>query len=106
VFFDAAGDTTSILTSERGTYYWNTQDMIAEQNVVVVDPTDGSRIETSILNYNRGEDRIWGDQPAKMWESDGTVTEGTAFETNSRMDRVTLTSPRMVRPGTQPQRQR
>jgi LPS export ABC transporter protein LptC len=106
VFFDAAGDTTSILTSLEGTYDWNTQDMVAERDVVVVNPKDGRRVETSVLYYNRAEDRIWGDQPTKIWEPDGTLVEGTAFETNSRMDRVDLTSPRMVRPGTQPQRER
>lgn len=106
VFFDAAGDTTSILTSLEGTYDWNTQDMEAKRDVVVVNPKDGRRVETSVLYYNRAEDRIWGDQPTKIYEPDGTVVEGTAFETNSRMDRVDLTSPRMVRPGTQPQRER
>lgn len=109
VFFDVAGDTTSILTSERGTYYWNTQDMVAEQDVVVVNPRDGSRIETTVLNYNRAEDRIWGDQPAKMWRSDGTVLEGTSFETNSRMDDV-IVGAAAVRsagrpPSPQPQRE-
>ena len=106
VFFDAAGDTTSILTSLEGTYNWNTQDMVAERDVVVVNPKDGRRVETSVLYYNRAEDRIWGDQPTKIWEPDGTLVEGTAFETNSRMDRVDLTSPRMVRPGTQPRPER
>jgi hypothetical protein len=102
VFFDAAGDTTSILTSVTGTYDWNTQDMVAEQDVVVVNPRDGARVETSILYYNRAEDRIWGDQPTKMWKSDGTVVEGTAFETNSRMDDVELTALRVVQRGGQP----
>jgi LPS export ABC transporter protein LptC len=109
VFFDVAGDTTSILTSAKGTYHWNTQDMVAEEDVVVVNPSDGSRIETSVLYYNRGEDRIWGDQSAKMWKSDGTVVEGTSFETNSRMDDVVIGGASVRRAGQpsgqQPQRE-
>jgi hypothetical protein len=50
-------------------------------------------------------DRIWGDEPVTMIEADGTVVEGTAFETNSRMDRVDLTSSRIVRPASQSQRE-
>ncbi len=92
VFFDAAGDTASILTSLEGTYNWNTQDMEARRDVVVVNPKDGRRVETSVLYYNRAEDRIWGDQPTKIYEPDGVVVEGTAFETNSRMDQVNLIS--------------
>jgi LPS export ABC transporter protein LptC len=106
IFFDAAGDTTSVLTAREGEYDWNTQDMVAERDVVVVIPKDGRRVETSVLYYNRTEDRIWGDEPTKIWEPDGMVTEGTAFETNSRMDQVEITSPRVVRPGTQPERER
>lgn len=105
LFFDVCGDTTSILTAREGEYDWNTQNMVAERDVVVVNPKDGRRVETSVLHYNRTEDRIWGDQPTKIYE-DGMVTEGTAFETDSRMDRVQITSPRVVRPGTQPQRER
>jgi LPS export ABC transporter protein LptC len=106
VFFDAAGDTTSILTSLEGTYNWNTQDMEARRDVVVVNPKDGRRVETSVLYYNRAEDRIWGDQPTKIFEPDGMITEGTAFETNSRMDEVQISSPRVIRPGARPQRER
>lgn len=104
VFFDAAGDTTSILTSREGEYNWNTQNMVARRDVVVVNPKDGRRVETSVLYYNRMEDRIWGDEATKMYDPDGMVTEGTAFETDPRMEQVQISSPRIVRPGSQPQR--
>lgn len=105
VFFDAAGDTTSILTSREGEYDWNSQNMVAKRDVVVVNPKDGRRVETSVLYYNRMEDRIWGDEPTKLYEPDGMITEGTAFETDPQMERVRISSPRMVRPGSQPQRE-
>jgi hypothetical protein len=104
-FFDAEGDTTSILTARAGTYNWNTGDMTAKEDVVVVIPREGRRIETSVLYYDRARDRIWGDQLTRMFEADGTVMEGTAFETNSRMDRIDLTSPRLIRPAAETSRE-
>jgi hypothetical protein len=102
-FFDTAGDTTSILTAREGTYDWNSGDMMAKRDVVVLIPREGRRVETSVLYFDRAGDRIWGDEPTRMFEADGTVMEGTAFETNSRMDRIDLTSPRLLRPASQPQ---
>jgi LPS export ABC transporter protein LptC len=103
-FFDNLGDTTSVLTALQGDYNWSTGDMTARDEVVVVNPKEGRRVETSVLFYNRVEDRIWGDAYTRMVEADGTVIEGTAFETNSSMDQIELTSARLVRqPGSQPQ---
>lgn len=102
-FFNGIGDTTSVLTSSEGTYDWNTGDMTATENVVVVNPRKGRRVETSVLYYNRSEDRIWSDAATKMFEADGTVVEGTAFESNSGMEQVNLTSARAVSPGARQQ---
>jgi hypothetical protein len=77
--------------------------MTAREDVVVRNPADGRLIETSVMYYEASGDRIWGDEPTKMTEADGTVIEGTAFETNSRMEEIELTSPRLTRPGSQPQ---
>jgi hypothetical protein len=38
-----------------------------------------------------------------MFEADGTVVEGTAFESNSGMEQVNLTSARAVSPGARQQ---
>jgi LPS export ABC transporter protein LptC len=100
-FYNAMGEVTSILTSREGTYEWDTGNMVAETDVVVRNPVEGRRIETSILYYERAADRIWSDAATKMIEADGTVVEGTAFESNSRMDQADLTSARLVRPGTE-----
>jgi LPS export ABC transporter protein LptC len=98
-FYDTRGEISSILTAREGTYDWDTGDMTARHDVVVVDPVDGERLETSVLYYERLSDRIWSDQPTKMFRADGTVVEGSTFESNSAMDEVNLTSPRFVRPG-------
>lgn len=106
IFFGAAGDTTSILTSREGEYDWNSQNMVARGDVVVLNPEDGRRVETSVVYYDGLDDRIWGDQPTKIWEPDGTLVEGTAFETDPRMDRVELTAPSIAKSGAQPLRER
>lgn len=98
-FFDTDGNVTSILTADEGTYHWDTGNMTARENVVVVNPDENRRLETSVLNYNRSQDRIWSEETTRMFEPDGTVVEGTAFESDSSMDDIELTSARFVQPG-------
>ncbi len=102
-FYNAIGEVTSILTSREGTYEWDSGNMVARTDVVVRNPVEGRRIETSILHYERAADRIWSDAPTQMIEADGTVVEGSAFESNSRMDQADLTSARLVRPAAEMQ---
>jgi hypothetical protein len=101
-FYNIAGEETSVLTSLEGTYDWDNGDMTARNDVVVVNRAEGRRLETSVLYYLRPEDRIWSDEPTTMIQADGTIIEGTAFESDSRMEQINLDSPRMTRPGTQP----
>jgi len=102
-FFDRDGNVTSILTADEGTYHYDSGNMTARENVVVVNPDEGRRLETSVLNYNRSQNRIWSDEATRMFEPDGTVVEGTAFESDSSMDDIDLTSARLIRPGTDTQ---
>ncbi len=101
-FYNIAGEETSVLTSLEGTYDWDNGDMTARNDVVVVNRAEGRRLETSVLYYLRPEDRIWSDEPTTMIQADGTIIEGTSFESDSRMEQINLDSPRMTRPGTQP----
>lgn len=101
--FDAVGAVSSVLTSQQGTYYWTSGDMIARIDVVVKNPAEGRTIKTTVLHYEQEADRIWSDAPTEMIEADGTVIKGTSFESNTRMDRVDLTSPEIVRRGARPQ---
>lgn len=102
-FYGESGEVTSILTAREGVYDWNSGDMTAETDVLVINPEEGRRIETSILQYDASDDRIWSDAPTAMTEADGTVVEGTAFRSDSSMDDIEITSARMVRPGSQPE---
>jgi LPS export ABC transporter protein LptC len=99
IFYDEDGNETTDLTARSGTYSWDTGNMTATGEVVVVKRDEERRIETSVMYYERPEDRIWSDAPTTMYEADGTVIEGTSFQSNSGMDRVELTEPRVVRRG-------
>lgn len=101
-FYDARGQVSSILTARDGTYDWSSGDMIAERDVVVLNPREERRVETSVMHYDSAEERIWSDAATKMFESDGTVVEGTAFTSDSGMDQVELTSARLVKPAARP----
>jgi LPS export ABC transporter protein LptC len=101
-FYNENGEEASVLTSREGTYDRDNGDMTAKDDVVVANRSEGRRLETSVLYYLRPEDRIWSDKHTKMIYADGTVVEGTAFESDSRIEQVNLDSPRMTRPGSQP----
>jgi LPS export ABC transporter protein LptC len=101
-FYNEDGEETSVLTSREGTYDRENGDMTAKDDVVVVNRSEGTRLETSVLYYLRPEDRIWSDEHTTMFYADGSIIEGTAFESDSRMEQINLDSPRYMRPGTQP----
>lgn len=101
-FYSADGEETSVLTSREGTYDWDNGDMTANIDVVVENRAEGRRLETSVLYYLRPEDRIWSDKHTTAIYADGTIIEGTAFESDSRMELINLDSPRLTRPGSQP----
>ena len=59
-FFDAAGSQTSILTADEGTYQITRESLDARGNVVVV-TTDGKRLTTPHLIYDRLANQIRSD---------------------------------------------
>ncbi|MGD2152554.1 MAG: LPS export ABC transporter periplasmic protein LptC, partial [Gemmatimonadales bacterium] len=96
------GEETSVLNSAEGTYDRDNGDMTAEGEVVVVNRAEGWRLETSMLYYLPPEDRVWTDKHTTMIKADGTIIEGAAFESDSRMEQISLDSLLLTRPGTQP----
>lgn len=97
-FYDPLGAPSSNLTSDSAAYDWMSGDMRALGNVVVVDAESGRRVETSVLHYERPQERIWSDQPTTMTEPDGTVVEGTGFRSSSALDQVEMDNARLTRP--------
>jgi len=98
-FYDEDGNETTILTAREGTYDWETGDMTAKYDVVVLKMDEDRRIESTEMFYNRPDDIIWSEEHTTMYEANGTIIEGTSFESSSGMDRVELTEPRIIRQG-------
>lgn len=101
-FYNEEGEETSVLTSREGTYDRDNGEMTAKEDVVLEKIAEGRRLETSVLYYLPPEDRIWSDKPTTLIDANGTIIEGTAFESDSKMEQIDLDSLWLTRPGTQP----
>jgi LPS export ABC transporter protein LptC len=82
VFFNPDGTERASVTADAGELDESTDRMVARGNVVLIVLSDGRRIETAELNYNPGEDRIWSDSATVQTLANGTVTRGTAFQSD------------------------
>jgi LPS export ABC transporter protein LptC len=98
-FYGVDGGISSVLTSDRGRYDWDTGDMTGTGHVVVLDPSTARRLETSVLHYDNRRDLIWSDSLTHVFEPDGTELEGVAFESDPGLDHVNLKSARLRKPG-------
>jgi len=85
-FYDPNGVETSTLTAEEGTYDWRSGNMEARGNVVTISP-DGRRLQTSILQYDRGRDLIVG-PAAFRWTTPEQDIEGEGFTTDPELRNV------------------
>ena len=81
-FYNSDGTERASVTADAGELDENTDRMLARGNVVLIVASDGRRIETAELNYNPGEDRIWSDSATVQTLANGTVTRGTAFQSD------------------------
>jgi LPS export ABC transporter protein LptC len=100
VFYDDFGYETTVLTAREGTYDWDSGDMTAAHDVVIIKRQEDERIESEEMFYDRAGDRIWSDTHTTMYKADGTVIEGTSFVSDSGMEDVALTEPRILRRST------
>ena len=68
--------------SDEGDLLRESKDVELRGNVVVVS-SDGLRLETTRLNYMAKDQRVWTDQPVKIWRN-GVVVQGQGFESGSK----------------------
>jgi LPS export ABC transporter protein LptC len=97
VFYSPQGQETSRLTSKAGTYDWRSGNMEARGNVVAVTP-DGRRLRTSVLEYDRGADRLSG-PGSFVFDAPDRHLEGESFEADPDFRNVVTTRPRRGRVG-------
>lgn len=72
-FFDEAGDTTSVLTADEGEADRRTRHLIARRNVVVR-TQEGHVLETEVLEWDNGRQKIFSEEPVRITEGRNVYT--------------------------------
>ena len=94
VFYDERGGERATVTGLAGEWEQNTDRMVARGDVVLVVHADGRRIESAEIHYDPQAERIWSDSATVQTLADGTVTTGTAFESDLQFANVRIENPR------------
>lgn len=69
------------VTSERGTLYRETEEMVAYGNVVLVMNQGAQRVESPELHYDPDRNQIWSDSNSTFIRQ-GRITRGTCFHSD------------------------
>lgn len=91
VFFDDQGKQSSVLTADRGRYTITTGSLDARGHVVV-ESTDGKRLETPHLIYDKTAHRLTSDS-AFTYTSSTEVLRGRSFTSDLDFRNVTVDQP-------------
>ncbi len=91
-FYNENGTARATVTGASGEWDQNTDRMTARGDVVLVVHEDGRRIESQELHYDPNRDRIWSDSATVQILPDGTVTRGSAFESDLEFRNVRIRS--------------
>lgn len=94
VFFDETGRERATVEGVSGEWNRETNRMVARGDVELLVHQDSSTIETQELFYDPGLDRIWSDSATVRTLSDGTVTSGTAFESDMSFENIRIENAR------------
>ncbi|NJD19106.1 MAG: LPS export ABC transporter periplasmic protein LptC, partial [Gemmatimonadetes bacterium] len=78
------------VTADAGELDENTDRMVARGHVVLIVHADGRRLETAELSYDPDQDRIWSDSATVQTMADGSVTRGSAFESDLDFKNVVI----------------
>ena len=92
VFYNEDGSERATVTGTAGEWDQNTDRMTAWGDVLLIVHADGRRIESAELTYDPNQDRIWSDSATVMTMADGSVTRGSAFESDMEFRNVRISS--------------
>ena len=87
-FYDESGQERATVAGRTGEWYQDSNYMVSRGDVVLRVHTDSSRIESSEIHYDPDTDRIWSDSATVRTLADGTVTRGSAFESDIEFTNV------------------
>ncbi|MBN2031618.1 LPS export ABC transporter periplasmic protein LptC [bacterium] len=91
-FYDEEGNHTSHLTSERGEYNEETEDIIGMGNVVV-ESDSGITLRTEVLRWDNRLEKIISDTLVMVTTQDRDTLYGTGFESNADLTRRIIRNP-------------
>jgi LPS export ABC transporter protein LptC len=92
IFFTAEGDTSSVVTADRGQYRMQAGTMQATGHVVARTP-DGHVLHTEAMNYDRATNTISSNVPF-VYDKGNDHLEGNGFTTDPAFTRVITQQPR------------
>lgn len=69
------------ITGDEGDFFKEKKNLEVRKNVVMVSE-DGLRLETTVLRWRAADRHLWTDAPVRIFRDDGTVIDGTSFDTN------------------------
>lgn len=93
-FYDEDGRPRATVTGRSGQWKRDTDRMIARGDVVLLIHQDSSKLETQELFYDPDLDRVWSDSTTVRTMANGSVTSGSAFESDMSFDNIRITGAR------------
>ena len=92
LFFNEDGTQRATVTGTSGEWDQTTDRMTAWGDVLLIVHSDQRRIETQELNYDPESERIWSDSATVQTMVDGSITRGSAFESDMEFRNVRIAS--------------
>ena len=92
VFYNANGTARATVTGTSGDWDQQTDRMTARGDVVLLVHDDGRKIESSELHYDPNQNRIWSDSATAQTLANGSVTRGSAFQSDMEFRNVRISS--------------
>jgi LPS export ABC transporter protein LptC len=92
VFYNDDGSERATVTGTSGDWNQQTDRMTARGDVLLLVSDDGRKIESSELNYDPSQNRIWSDSATVQTMANGSVTRGSAFQSDMEFRNVRISS--------------
>ena len=91
-FYDNEGNHTSHLTSEKGEYHENTEDVLGRGSVVVVSDS-GVTLSTDVLRWDNRLGKILSDTTVRVMTTDSDTLYGLGFESDPDLNHWIIKKP-------------
>jgi LPS export ABC transporter protein LptC len=90
VFYDEEGRQRATVSGTSGEWSQETDRMVAYGDVVLLVHADSSTIASQEIHYDPGQERVWSDSTTVRTMSDGSVTSGSAFESDMSFENIRI----------------